>query len=114
MKGREVLGKGQKKQYSKSFVGVGRNGNIDERIDKVIKLGAEPGEVDEIGVVLGLGSAGGGGGGGGRKLGEERKEERLKGEKGFEGVMRRRRRGDEGEEDRKVVDVSPGRKEQVA
>lgn len=66
MKGAKSWKRAKETYYSKSFVGVRRSGNIEKRIDKVIKLGAEPSEVDEIGVVLGLGS--GGGGGRGRKL----------------------------------------------
>lgn len=73
----------------------------------MIELRSEPRAINGLGIGLF------GGFGGGREVGEEGDEEGLEGEEGFEGVLERRRRGEMGEEDWSVVDVSSRRKELV-
>lgn len=103
------------KTYLESFIGLRRNGDVEERLDEVVEFGSEPAPVDEIGVVGGgSGGLGGGGGGGRRKVGEDGGEEGLEREEGFKGVLRRRRGGNEGEESREVVDVDSGGEKLVA
>lgn len=79
-----------------------RNCNINERLDKLVKLGANPSTVDELRV----GGIRGERKFNGREVIEDRGEEGLKREKGLKNVVRRGRRGDVVEEKRQVVDVS--------
>ena len=91
-----------KHNFLNSFIAFIRDKNIDKQFEKLIELRTEPREVNEFGLI---GIRGGGGCGGGRELREEREEEGVKRENRFEDVVRWRRRGDEGEEEREVVDV---------
>ena len=95
-------------EFLERLISLRRGEDVEEGLEELVKLGTEPGEVDELGLVVG-----GGGGGGGRKLGEEREEEGVEREEGFEDVVRRGRRGNEGEEEREVVDVRGGREKLV-
>ena len=95
-------------KFLERLISLRRSEDVEERLEELVELGTEPGEVDELGLVVG-----GGGGGGGRKLGEEREEEGVEREEGFEDVVRRGRRGNEGEEKRQIVDVRGGREKLV-
>lgn len=93
-------------EFLERFIGLRRGENVDKGLEELVELGTEPGEVDELGLVVAGGS--GGGRGGGRELGEEREEEGVEREEGLEDVVRRGRRGNEAEEEREVVDVRGG------
>lgn len=80
----------------------------------MVELGAEPGSVDEVRVVLEVEWGGLGRRGGGRQRREERGEEGVEREEGFKGVRRRGGRGHVGEEGRQVVDVSSRGEELLA
>lgn len=75
-----------------------------------MELGSEPCPVYEVGVVRGGGELGGGR----SEVGEDGGKEGVERQEGFEGELRRRRGGDEGEESREVVDVGPGGEKLVA
>lgn len=66
------------------FIGLRRGENIDERLKELVELGTQPGEVDELRRVVGVG----GGGGGGRELRELREEEGVEGDERFDEVAR--------------------------
>lgn len=93
-----------KHNFLNRFIGFIRNENIDKQFEKLIEFRTEPREVNEFGLI-GVSGGTAAGGGGGRELREEREEEGVKRENRFEDVVRWRRRGDEGEKEREVVDV---------
>jgi len=100
-------------EFLERLISLRRSEDVEEGLEELVELGTEPGEVDELGLVVAGGGSGGGGGGGGRELGEEREEEGVEREEGFEDVVRRGRRGNEGEEKRQIVDVRGGREKLV-
>ena len=99
-------------EFLERLISLRRSEDVEEGLEELVELGTEPGEVDELGLVV-AGGGSGGGGGGGRELGEEREEEGVEREEGFEDVVRRGRRGNEGEEKRQIVDVRGGREKLV-
>ena len=98
-------------EFLEHLISLWQSEDVEEGLKELFELGTEPGEVDELELVVD--SGGSGGGGGGRELGEEREEEGVKREEGFEDVVRRGRKGNEGEEKKQIVDVRGGKEKPV-
>ena len=83
-------------KFLERLISLRQSEDVEEGLEELVELGTEPREVAELGLVADDG--GSGEGGVGRELGEEREEEGVEREEGFEDVVRRGRRGNEGEE----------------
>ncbi|KAH1042723.1 hypothetical protein GYH30_024843 [Glycine max] len=81
-------------KFLERLISLRQSEDVEEGLEELVELGTEPREVAELGLVADDG--GSGEGGVGRELGEEREEEGVEREEGFEDVVRRGRRGNEG------------------